>query len=210
MREAHLRRARLSAMIAAQAGEPAPGLGALSIANCKAYAVREPVSEREYAILRIETTGGIVGWGETRSIASTALARAAAILRGRQATEYGPLHAQLAGLPGLQAAANMALLDIVGQAARAPVYQVLGGPTRHKARAIAPLAGADDAALLAALKRAQAAGFRAFLVPAAAPASRNSGQAFILANRKRLEVLHGAGPELYFVIACGASLTAGD
>ena len=145
-------------MIAAQAGEPAPGLGALSIANCKAYAVREPVSEREYAILRIETTGGIVGWGETRSIASTALARAAAILRGRQATEYGPLHAQLAGLPGLQAAANMALLDIVGQAARAPVYQVLGGPTRHKARAIAPLAGADDAALLGALKRAQAAG----------------------------------------------------
>src|SRR5450759_1959492 len=98
MREAHLRMARLSAMLAAQVGEPAPGLGALSIANCKAYAVREPVSGREYAILRIETAGGIVGWGETHSIASSELARAAAVLRGRQATEFGPLHAQLAGL----------------------------------------------------------------------------------------------------------------
>jgi hypothetical protein len=119
--------ARLSAMLAAQVGEPAPGLGALSIANCKAYAVREPVSGREYAILRIETASGIVGWGETHSIASSELARAAAVLRGRQATEFGPLHAQLAGLSNLQAAANMALLGIVGQAAKAPVYS---GPGR--------------------------------------------------------------------------------
>jgi galactonate dehydratase len=197
-------------MLAAQVGEPAPGLGVLSIANCKAYAVREPVSGREYAILRIETAGGIVGWGETHSIASSELARAAAVLRGRQATEFGPLHAQLNGLPNLQAAANMALLDIVGQAAKAPVYQVLGGPTRHKARALVPLAGADDTALLAALKRAQAAGFRAFLVPAAAPASRNSGQAFIFANRRRLETLRAAGEQLDFAIDCGAALTAGD
>jgi galactonate dehydratase len=210
MREAHLRRARLSAMLAAQVGGPAPGLGALSIANCKAYAVREPVSGREYAVLRIETASGNVGWGETHSIAASELARAASVLRGRQATEFGPLHAQLAGLSNLQAAANMALLDIVGQATRAPVCQVLGGPTRHKARALVPLAGADDAALLAALKRAQAAGFRAFLVPAAAPASRNSGQAFILANRKRLETLRAAGEQLDFAIDCGAALTAGD
>ena len=210
MREAPLRRARLSAMLAAQAGAAASGSGALSIANCKAYAVREPVSGREYAILRIETASGIVGWGETHSIGSSELARAAAILRGHPATEFGPLHARLADLPSLQAATNMALLDIVGQAAKAPVYQVLGGPTRHQARALAPLGGADDAALLAALKRAQAAGFRAFLVPAAAPASRNSGQAFILANRRRLETLRAAGEQLDFAIDCGAALTAGD
>ena len=210
MPDAHFRRARLSALLAAQAGAAAPGSGALSIANCEAYAIREPVSGREYAILRIETAGGIAGWGETRSVTSADLARAAGILRGRQATEYGPLHARLAGLPNLQAAANMALLDIVGQAAKAPVYQVLGGPTRHKARALVPLAGADDAALLAAVKRALTAGFRAFLVPAAAPASRNSGQAFILANRKRLETLRAAGEQLDFAIDCGAALTAGD
>jgi galactonate dehydratase len=173
--------------------------------------VREPVSAREYAILKIETAGGIAGWGETRLIRPAELAKAAAILRGRQATEYAPLHAQLAALPEIQAAANMALLDIVGQAAKAPVYQVLGGPTRHKARALAPLAGADDAALVAALKRAQAAGFRAFLVPAATPAAWNSGQAFIVANRKRMEALRAAGGEQSdFVVDCGAALSAGD
>lgn len=211
MRQINLRRARLSTLLAAQAASPGPGSGALAIANCKAYALREPVSGHEYAILRIETAGGIAGWGETRSIAAADLARAAAVLRGRQATEFVPLHAQLAALPNLQAAANMALLDIVGQAAKAPVYQVLGGPTRHKARALAVLAGADDAALLAALNRAQAAGFRAFLVPAAASTARNSGQAFVAANRKRLEALRAAaGEQSDFVIDCGAALTPGD
>src|ERR1035438_3797487 len=102
MREANFRRARLSALLAAQASTAAPGSGALAIANCKAYAVREPVSGCAYAILRIETDSGIAGWGETRSIASGDLARAAAILRGRQATEYNPLHAQLADLPNLR------------------------------------------------------------------------------------------------------------
>ncbi|MCC7174082.1 MAG: hypothetical protein IT159_02715 [Bryobacterales bacterium] len=41
----------------------------------------------------------------------------------------------------------MALLDIAGKAAKAPVYQVLGGPTRHKACAFAPLSGETDAVL---------------------------------------------------------------
>jgi len=209
MSKVAFRRARLSALLAAQASTPAPSSGALAIANCKAYAAREPVSGREYAILKIENVGGIAGWGETRSIAAAELARAVAILRGRQATQFVPLHAQLADLPNLQAAANMALLDIVGQAAKAPVYQVLGGPTRYKARALATLAGADDAALAASLKRAQAAGFRAFSIPAAAPAARNSGQAFVLANRNRLETLRAAGG-LDFVIDCGAGLTPGD
>ncbi len=212
MQAVDFRRSRLSALLAAQsATAAAPGSGALAITNCKAYAVREPVSAREYAVLKVETAGGIAGWGETRSIAASDLRRATTILKGRQATEFGPLHVQLAALPDLQAAANMALLDIVGQAAKAPVYQVLGGPTRHKARAVAPLTGSDDAALVAALKRAQAAGFQAFLVPAAPPAATNSGQSFIMANRKRLEALRAAGGEQSdFVIDCAAALSPGD
>ena len=76
----------------------------------------EPVSKRQYAILRLETSSGIVGWGETPAIVAADLAQAAVILRGRQATEYAALHVQLAALPDLHAAANMALLDIVGKA----------------------------------------------------------------------------------------------
>ena len=211
MRKVELRRARLAGLIAAQAATATKASGPLAIANCRAYALREPVSGREYALLKIETTGGLAGWGETRSIAASDVARAAAILRGRQSTEYIPLHAQLAALPNIQAAANMALLDIVGQATKAPVYQVLGGPTRHKARALAPLAGVDDAALLASMKQAFGAGHRAFLVPAAPAAAHNSGQAFTLANRKRLEALRAAGGEQSdFVIDCGSLLSPGD
>jgi len=211
MRDATIRRARLSASIAAQVAAGAPAAGPLAIANCKAYAIREPVSKRQYAILRVETAGGMVGWGETRAISAAGLAQAAAILRGRQATAYAPLHTQLAAVPELQGAVNVALLDIVGQAAKAPVYQVLGGPTRHKARALASVAGGDDAALLEACKRARAAGFRAFLIPAAGPTARNSGRPFPAANRKRVETLRGGlGEDSDFVIDCGAALTPGD
>jgi len=207
-----LRRARLAPLLAAQSGMPGSASGALTVANCKAYSVREPVSGREYALLRIETAGGLAGWGETRSISAVKVARAAAILRGRQATEFGPLHVQLAAAsPGIQAAANSALLDIVGQVCKAPVYQVLGGPTRHKARAIATLQGSDDASLQAALKRAYAAGFRAFMIPAVEPAALNSGQAFVAANRKRLaELRSAAGDDADFAIDCRAGLSAGD
>ena len=198
-------------MLAAQLAAPRAASGRLAITSCKAYTAREPVSKREYALLRIETAGGITGWGETRSIRPAELAQAAAVLRGRETTEFGALHVALKAVPDIQGAVNMGLLDIVGQAANAPVYQVLGGPTRNRARALAALAGADDAELVAALKRAQAAGFRAFSVPAAAPSARNSGQPFVTANRKRLDTLRSAGSEQSdFVVDCGAALTPGD
>ena len=39
-----------------------------------------------------------------------------------------------------RAVANVACLDILGKATRASVYEILGGPTRHKVRAMAVLA----------------------------------------------------------------------
>src|SRR2546429_466204 len=85
-------------------------------------------------------------------------------LLGSPAPAYEVIRQQLMFLPHLQGAVNMALLDIVGKQTKAPVYQVLGGPTRNKARAVTPLAGATGEALLASMQRAQEAGFRAFLV----------------------------------------------
>lgn len=206
-----IRRARLAAF-QAQAAVPAPQAGdRLEISSVRAWAVREPVSQRAYTVIRIETVAGIAGWGETRAVEADDLERARAILHGRPATEFEALRGRLAAMPQLQAAANMALLDIVGQAVKAPVYQVLGGPTRYKARALAPLAGTDDAALIASLERAQRAGFRAFMAPAAPAAARNSGQAFELANLRRLEGMRAAaGEQGDFVIDCGGLLTPGD
>ena len=68
---------------------------------------------------------------------------------------------------------NIALLDIVGKATKAPIYRVLGGPTRNKARAITRLYGSSDDALQSDLEKQLTAGFRAFLIPIPAmPAAR--------------------------------------
>ena len=58
----------------------------------------------------------------------------ARIVVGVTATALEPVRQALASLATLQAALNIALLDITGQIAKAPVYQVLGGPTRNKVR----------------------------------------------------------------------------
>ncbi len=43
--------------------------------------------------------------------------------------------------PAVRGGLNIALLDILGKATKAPIYRVLGGPTRNKARAITRLTG---------------------------------------------------------------------
>jgi galactonate dehydratase len=105
----------------------------------------------------------------------------------------------------------MAMLDVVGRSVKAPIYQVLGGPTRNKCRALAPLEGSTDVELTASVRRARDAGFRAFLVPTPPTTGRNQGQAFVLAARKRLETLRdAAGPGTDFALDCGASLPPSD
>jgi galactonate dehydratase len=115
------------------------------------------------------------------------------------------------GPPAVMAALNMAMLDIAGKSVKAPVYQVLGGPTRNKCRALAPLEGATDGELTASLRSAKAAGYKAFLVPTPAAAARNQGQAFVMATRKRMEAMReAAGPGSEFVLDCGGALLPAD
>jgi galactonate dehydratase len=183
----------------------------LIVGEIKAYPLREPVSRRAYAVVEVQTKGGLTGYGECSAAApeSLALARQAAL--GQAATSYEVIARQLAANPGMQAAVVMALLDIAGKYAKAPVYQVLGGPTRHKARALTPLDGASDAELVGAMKRARESGHRAFLVPTPPPAAANQGQAFVKATRNRLEKLRAeGGPEIDFVLDGGGRLTPGD
>ena len=114
-------------------------------------------------------------------------------------------------MPNLQAAVNIALLDIVGKWSKAPLFQVLGGPTRNKARAIASLEGQTVDALSGSMKRAREAGYRAFMVPVPPVAAPNQGQAFVQAVQKRMESLRAAGGEgLDFALSGGESLSAGD
>src|SRR5437764_5228786 len=134
-----LRRMRLSALAQARASTGAMGKAELAVSGIQAYALREPVSKRAYTVLEVQTKGGLTGYGECPAAAPEALALAKQAALGQAATSYEVIGRQLATDPGMQAAMGMALLDIVGKYAKAPVYQVLGGPTRNKARALTPL-----------------------------------------------------------------------
>jgi galactonate dehydratase len=116
----------------------------------------------------------------------------------------------LADLGIVEAAIVMAMLDIVGQHAKAPVYQLLGGPTRHKIRALTTLEGDSDRDLVAALRRARSAGFRAVVVPLPAIKAPVQGNAFVLATQRRLEALCTEGQDLDFVVDGGGLLSPGD
>lgn len=204
-----LRRSRLAAF-AAQAVRPAKAGDGHAIVGVRAWTLREPVSMRRYSVLRLQTASRVTGYGETTALTAADVAEARRALTGMPATAVEPARAAFRASPPLQAAVNMALLDITGKLANAPVYQVLGGPTRNRVRALAPLAGGTDAALRTSLDAARAAGHRAFLVPAPPPLARNQGQAFVRAVRGRMDSLRAAAADCDFVLTARGALTPGD
>jgi galactonate dehydratase len=206
------RRARLAAFATTQTLTAAAASPQLGISALTAYPVREPVSKRSYTIIKLQTRGGLMGYGECPGTTGPELARVLESVRGMEVTRFETVRQQLKNAPaGLMAALNMAMLDAAGRALKAPVYQVLGGPTRNKCRALAPLEGATDTELEASVRRARAAGFKAFVVPIPPVTGRNQGQAFVLAVRKRLDALRqAAGPGTDFVLDGAGSLPPGD
>lgn len=207
-----LRRMRLAAAIRARAAQALPAAGqALEIESVAALPLREPVSGRSYCLLELKTRSGLTGYGECPAVSHPALELARRTLQGLPASAHARVEVELAARPGLRAAVNMALLDILGKAANAPVFQLLGGPTRHKVRAMASLEGDSDAALTESLQRAQAAGYRAFLAPAPRPSARNQGRAYVAAALQRMELLRAAAGEAadFVLDGCGA-LSPGD
>jgi len=186
-----LRRARLASTVSAfnfQRDKAATDTG-MNVSGIRVYSLREPRSGRRYTVLKVATESGHFGFGECEAVSAAELAKATQVATGKPATAYEVIRQQLLALPGLQAAINVALLDILGKKAKAPIYQVLGGPTRLKARASAVLEGESDEALVASMKEAQGAGFRAFLVPIPRVRASNQGQTFVQATRKRLDSL---------------------
>jgi len=207
------RRSRLSAAVAASVGSAAgaEGRSDLDIVDLKAHGLREPVSGRSYTMIEVTTRSGLSGFGECPSASPEGLALARQLAVGRPATSFEVVGHQLAAQPMLRAGVDMALLDVIGRHAKAPVHRLLGGPTRNKVRAMAALAGASDGDLAASLRRARAAGHRAFLVPAPQASAPNQGQAFVRAVRRRLELLLAeAGDEANFVLDGNGGMSPGD
>jgi galactonate dehydratase len=209
--------------LAGLADEPRPSAQRpqVAITGVTAVAVQEPVSKRSYLLLSIQTDAGVTGLGEVRAgsdpqAAVNRLLHQKEHLLGQDALAAEAIRQRLARTAGderpwLLAVVNMALLDILGKVAKAPLYEVLGGPTRHKARALAHLHGSSEAELKESLRRAHQAGYRAFVVPLAPAAGAVRRPTFA---RRTLALLDGlrqaAGDGADFVLDCRGGLSPAE
>lgn len=132
-------------------------------------------------------------------------------VQGREASSFESIRRGLTVAPSALAALDMAMLDIVGKFTKAPIYQVLGGPTRNQARALAHIEGGTDDEVAGAVGKARRAGYRAFTIPVPSTRAPNHSATLIAATRRRLDKVRGAAGEgSDFVLDAGGRLTPGD
>jgi galactonate dehydratase len=173
--------------------------------------MREPGSGRSYTVVRVESRGGAIGYGEGGPVKGSDIAEAKTAVVGRRGTDAEFVRHRLAGVPAMEAAVNDAMLDLSARSANVPIYQYLGGPTRYKARVLGRLEGDNEDALTESLQRAKSQGFRAFSFPIPERDAMWRMQAYVDTIRKRVERMRAvAGPNTDFVLDANASLTPGD
>lgn len=183
----------------------------LEMVALDAFAVREPVSRRAYTCLRLRTRSGTVGYGECSQLSASDLSGLRAAIQGREASSFESIRRGLTLSRPALAALDMAMLDLVGKFTNAPVYQVLGGPTRNQARALARIEGQTDESVVAAVSEARATGHKAFLIPLPATHSPNHSATLVNAAQRRVDrVRSAAGDGCDFVLDAGGKLTPGD
>ncbi len=180
------------------------------ISSVTVWNMRQPSGRRAWAALRLATSDGQEGWGECRPLTGADVATLRTLLANQQESAFEALRVKLGGHPAA-GAVNIAALDIQARRAKAPLYQFLGGPTRHKVRAFTAIEGASDEELLRGLEAARGGGFQAFFIPAPAPPFRNSGRAFVVAAQRRLAAMRkAAGENADFILSGAGRLTPGD
>jgi len=95
-------------------------------------------SQKESLLVRLETDSGLVGWGETPddwinlSFEGTPEERLRAQALGRSPFDLEAWYAENTLGSYLASAVEMAMWDLMGQATRQPLYQLLGGAVRKK------------------------------------------------------------------------------
>jgi galactonate dehydratase len=183
----------------------------LAITELHAWRLREPVSNRRYTVVRLTTRGGITGYGEGASANAGEIATAKSAVVGRLAFETEFIRHHLSAVPAMEAAISNAMLDVVSKAAKVPIYQYLGGPTRNRARVLADLEQNTEEALQPGLELAKQRGFKAFTFPLPDRNAMTGLQEHIDAIRKRIERLRSiAGDDSDFVLDGAGSMTPGD
>ena len=180
------RRARLFASFVQEAAALAKP-DALDITEIRHFPVCEPVSKNRYSLLRVRTRSGLIGWGECRYDPKND-ANALQSWIGRPANAYAIIPAS----NPFRAALDMAALDILGRAANAPIYRILGGPTRSKVRAYS---------------WPYTQGLPVAVIEVPAPASRNQGKAY---QNKLLQLANAVPADRDFIVVASGSLSPGD
>ena len=208
------KRARLALMAAgAQAVADPPEV---AITGLDAWAVRASPSSAARLVIAVRTSAGVAGYGETSAnpdpssaVAEARLAGAA--LSGRDAlASVAALAALSDAPPAVRGAVDIALLDVRGKIANAPVYDLLAGRTRDKARAMAALSGESESQLMDQLAAARDEGYRAFSVPVLLPEDTPvRGRKFFSDTVAMLHRLRQAGAD-DLVLDCGGRTSAAE
>ncbi len=183
----------------------------LELLTLDAFPVREPVSKRAYTVLRLRTRAGTSAYGECSGLSPLDLAAMRSAIQGKEASGFETIRRGLTVSPVALAGLEMAMLDALGKFAKAPVYQVLGGPTRNQARALARIEGHSDDAVAAAVAQARASGHKAFMIPAPRSEARNHSATLVAAAQQRFDAISpAAGQSANFVLDGAGALTPGD
>lgn len=177
----------------------------MTIRRLEAIPVTEPGTRLVYTVIKLETSDGVTGWGECPTLTPRQLQQARAVCEGQDPTAYDVLTHRIGTANPAGSGVNMALLDIAGKIAKAPVCQLLGGPTRNKVRALTwlPDPGQVDQAI--------AAGHRAFTVPVRPPEGIVARPRFVASVVKRFEDLRKTlGESRDFVADGGGSFLSAE
>jgi L-alanine-DL-glutamate epimerase-like enolase superfamily enzyme len=138
----------------------------------------ETVTRADNVLVRVEDSGGCVGWGEAASAPNmtgetvvsmmAAIAHMTPALLGRSIDDLPfivpAMDAQMYGNSGAKAAIEIALHDLVGRRRRRPLYAMLGPKRRSRIPVLAVIGSTDAAADLREAKERWAAGYRAFKI----------------------------------------------
>ncbi len=178
------------------------------IAEVRAFQMGSPDSGNSYVILQVRTQSGLIGYGECNSLSGSDLKATNQAVVGRAASSYQALDGLVP--PTVRGGLNIALLDIVGKATKAPIYRVLGGPTRNKARAITRLSGIVRCRIAKRSPEATRRGFSCVPDPHPSPTARNQGSDFVHLATARLKAMRTAAPNADFAFEAHAQLTPGD
>ena len=183
----------------------------LKVAQFRAWRVKEPVSYRRYTVVRLQSQGGVVGYGEGGPAPAAEIVAARAAVMDRRATESEYIRAALRGAPALEAAVSNAMLDLVSRARNVPIYRYLGGPVRFKARLLGHLEGATAAESAPSLERAKGQGIQAFTTAAPTRDAMIPLRAYVdLVRQQYADMQRLAGASAEWVLDAAGAMTPGD